>query len=315
MQQLLAAGSFTSEMRVAAQRVCLDYLSWVIRYYIVDHRVLPRDLFEFFDLRTLLFRFGMFGRGRAPFEIPDRGLTEFLGLSWADPLHRTFMEEYMEMRDPSVDPPEPHCFTEAELDACEQGICCQCGLCCIVTLISSAPMTRGNPDPASCNMKQPFEPCPQLVDRGGCLQCYFHGASHKPDVCGAWKGSDPQGKTGVSKYYALCNATASGLIAPPRPQDVGTFQKLLARGILSERIRNLAQEKCKFNLKILVRYYIVNFEVIPQDIFDFLDLRTILQAAAAAERQEITALLNWDNSIHRTFMEEYMGLEAPRFSR
>jgi hypothetical protein len=114
-----------------------------------------------------------------------------------------------------------------------------------------------------------------------------------------------------TNYEHLCDTVTRWITAPHEPGQVAIIQERLAHQAFSSEIRKLARTFCSAQPLRTLRRYLMEFELLPEDIFDFLDMRRALATSGLTADRCISLLsLSAQNPIHQTFMEEYFGWRA-----
>lgn len=202
-------------------------------------------------------------------------------------------------------------FSEQELSGCKEGVCCQCGMCCIAYRVN-VPGELGNVN-SPLITKLAGERCPQLVEGSrGQLLCLLHDHKDHPalEVCMGWGGNKRKWLTDNLAYDDLHENVANWLMFPRSTEQVDSIRERLQRGAISNEVR----KHCAHfftnprNLILLLRRYVMDLKVLPHDIFSFIGLPEHIQSRAN-EMPFILADIGFteDHPLYREFLEMYLS--------
>ena len=173
-------------------------------------------------------------------------------------------------------------FTEDELRACSNGECCQCGLCCF-TFQVDVPSEPG--DVHSPLITKKFgQRCPQLVlDVRGKWSCLLQSekkSSSVLSVCNRWAGNKKHYKTGRSGYKDMCEDASLWMLYPRSIDQVAVIRQFIQQGTLT--ISDIRLECAKWftnttNLVLVLKRYLMDFQILPHDIFSCIGIREQLK--------------------------------------
>ena len=187
------------------------------------------------------------------------------------------------------------------LDDCSQGSCGQCSLCCRV-MEKTVPSVPGEAD-------SPLETygagvtCPQLVEIRGEFACALQAekeAGHPNlQACRNWNGN------GQNSMAQLLTKTEQWIINPPSRNEVIEIENIMSAGFL----QTIRVDINAYELVPIIRRYVVELEMVPQQIFAFLRVRELLIEEPESTVKHILedAGISTDIPLHRTFISYFVG--------
>lgn len=166
-------------------------------------------------------------------------------------------------------------FSEQELSGCKEGECCQCGMCCIAYRVQ-VPAEPGNVN-SPLMMKAAGVRCPQLYEgERGRLMCLLQNHKGHPAlaICAEWRGDKRGLLMGDLAYDDLNENIADWILHPDSLEQVALIRDRLRRGAIAEEVR---RHYAHFftnpsNLTLVLRRYLIDFQVLPHDIFSFVGI-------------------------------------------
>lgn len=168
-----------------------------------------------------------------------------------------------------------------------------------------APSIRGNAD-------SPIETypagvrCPQLYEVRGRFFCALHEekeAGHPAlQQCKNWSGQ-------VNGSVQIIAKVTEMIHAPPSRKEVGEIQQFLRSGLADVVHLEVSYQQ----LADVLHHYLNVLRVCPDDIFDALGIRSVIQSMGTTAIERLATSISYDeeNALHTSFWRKYIGNAHP----
>lgn len=207
-----------------------------------------------------------------------------------------------------------HRFTEEELQACQRGECCRCGVCCTAFLIREVPSIPGD---ASSPMKQKEAgvPCPQLtVLPDGTMGCLIHDDPLRPDVCKQWKGDLEDGHYRYSNLKDRAHAQA--LLFPKQNLGILAAEHAILTGTVSRLTLRIIQNSIHNELRAILKAHLLRCQYYSALVMETIGMKKVLHEEGWTRENTIASIcLHQEHPEHRRFLDDHFPHNEPSHVR